>query len=457
MAAATCRPLGGGARCRATRAERAADSPAPVDRGSGSRRGCELPRTGRARAEPHAAAVPRPPTGRVRAHLAADRAHRRAHAAAGHSASAGANLEPVASYDAAARRWEAYFWADGDIRARSRSTTAAARCSVPGPGSRPSGRSPARRGKFGHRLNAPYMWLPLCALFLAAVHRPAAAVPDPALGPAGVLLSFGASHTSSTAARSWPRCPLVSRCSPTSWCACSWRGSAREPQAGRSCRSCRWLRAGRGAGLPRRLPGHAERRRLGRDRRRVRRGDRGGADHARRLALRRPLPGAERRGDTYGPSPIWPTSPSPWAGLVGKWDKLPAAHAAAIAFDLLTIVALLLLGRAVRAGPEGRLLGLAWRSPGRRTLIRPTCCRPTRTTRSSPHCSSGPRGVTHAGRVALVAGAAKPRSQRSVPLFATARARPSRAARRSASPPSPPWSCSWWSCRSSPRSGRPGV
>jgi uncharacterized membrane protein len=46
-------------------------------------------------------------------------------------------------------------------------------------------------------------------------------------------------------------------------------------------------------------------------------------------------------------------------GWSGKCDTLPAAHAAAIAFDVLTIVALLLVGRSVRAGPEGRLLGVA--------------------------------------------------------------------------------------------------
>ena len=43
----------------------------------------------------------------------------------------------------------------------------------------------------------------------------------------------------------------------------------------------------------------------------------------------------------------------------GRWDDLPAAHGAAIAFDLLTIGALLLLGRALRPGREGTALGVA--------------------------------------------------------------------------------------------------
>ena len=47
----------------------------------------------------------------------------------------------------------------------------------------------------------------------------------------------------------------------------------------------------------------------------------------------------------------------PWRG---GWDDLPAAHAAAVVFDLLTAGALWLLGRRLR-GPElGALLAYAW-------------------------------------------------------------------------------------------------
>jgi hypothetical protein len=46
----------------------------------------------------------------------------------------------------------------------------------------------------------------------------------------------------------------------------------------------------------------------------------------------------------------------PWHGA---WDSVPAAHAAALAFDLLLVVGLLLLGRSLRSGPEGRTLGIA--------------------------------------------------------------------------------------------------
>jgi Glycosyltransferase family 87 len=65
-------------------------------------------------------------------------------------------------------------------------------------------------------------------------------------------------------------------------------------------------------------------------------------------------------GDTYGPVNYLAYIPFetllPWSG---RWDSLPAAHATAIAFDLLTIVGLMLLGTTLRRGREGRRLGLA--------------------------------------------------------------------------------------------------
>ncbi len=65
-------------------------------------------------------------------------------------------------------------------------------------------------------------------------------------------------------------------------------------------------------------------------------------------------------GDTYGPVTYLAYLPFeqalPWSG---EWDDLPAAHGAAIAFDLVTVVGLFLLGRRLRPGAEGRALGVA--------------------------------------------------------------------------------------------------
>src|ERR1700733_4412225 len=66
-------------------------------------------------------------------------------------------------------------------------------------------------------------------------------------------------------------------------------------------------------------------------------------------------------GDTYGPinylvyvpfEAIWP----------GSWNYLPAARAATITFDLITIAGLIVIGTRLRAGRDGRRLGLllAW-------------------------------------------------------------------------------------------------
>jgi hypothetical protein len=66
-------------------------------------------------------------------------------------------------------------------------------------------------------------------------------------------------------------------------------------------------------------------------------------------------------GDTYGPVNYLLYVPFeqvfPWSG---RWDDLPAAHGAAIAFDLLALAGLLLLGRALRPGREGTALGVAF-------------------------------------------------------------------------------------------------
>ncbi len=73
------------------------------------------------------------------------------------------------------------------------------------------------------------------------------------------------------------------------------------------------------------------------------------------------FPADNQRGDTYGPvayeayvpfEQIWPWS--------GRWDDLPAAHGAAVAFDLLAIGLLWWLGRRLRGPTLGAALAYAW-------------------------------------------------------------------------------------------------
>jgi hypothetical protein len=85
-----------------------------------------------------------------------------------------------------------------------------------------------------------------------------------------------------------------------------------------------------------------------------------GAD---RIADREPIygnfPSDDQSGDTYGPVAYYAYLPFeqalPWSGT---WDDLPAAHAAAIFFDLGTMAALFLLGRRIRRGRRGTELGV---------------------------------------------------------------------------------------------------
>jgi hypothetical protein len=71
------------------------------------------------------------------------------------------------------------------------------------------------------------------------------------------------------------------------------------------------------------------------------------------------FPADDSFGDTYGPVAYYAYVPSelafPWSG---RWDSLPAAHAAALFFDLATMLGLFLIGRRLRPGRPGRNLGL---------------------------------------------------------------------------------------------------
>ncbi len=66
-------------------------------------------------------------------------------------------------------------------------------------------------------------------------------------------------------------------------------------------------------------------------------------------------------GDTYGPVNYYAYLPAAKIfGWSGVWDDLPAAHAAAILFDLLTLFGLYFLGRRTRGPTTGTILAYSW-------------------------------------------------------------------------------------------------
>lgn len=86
---------------------------------------------------------------------------------------------------------------------------------------------------------------------------------------------------------------------------------------------------------------------------------------AQRIATGGPLyrgyPKEDAHGDTYAPFNYEAYLPFQQVlGWSGTWDSLPAAHAAAIAFDLLSLLLLFLLGRRVRGPSLGVALCWAW-------------------------------------------------------------------------------------------------
>ncbi len=72
-------------------------------------------------------------------------------------------------------------------------------------------------------------------------------------------------------------------------------------------------------------------------------------------------PKDNEHGDTYGPANYEAYVPFEQIfGWSGTWDDLPAAHAAAVVFDLLAVALLFLIGRRVRGPSLGIVLAYAW-------------------------------------------------------------------------------------------------
>ena len=216
-------------------------------------------------------------------------------------------------------------------------------------------------GSFGHKLNAPYVFLPLCAIFLIGLcdWRRLRRVANLDLL---VLLSFGASNFFFNRAEIGVSVPLQYVPLVYLLGRCLWIGFRGRGEGLRPVWPAAWLiiaalfLMGVRVGLNMADSGVID---VGY----------AGVVGADRLAdgnqLYGEFPEDVSQGDTYGPvnylayvpfEQIWPWS--------GSWDDLPAAHGAAIFFDLATFAVLIWLGLRIRPGPEGRrlaaILGFGW-------------------------------------------------------------------------------------------------
>ncbi len=208
-------------------------------------------------------------------------------------------------------------------------------------------------GAFGHKLNAPYVFLPLCAIFLLGLldWRRLRRVANLDLL---VLLGFGVSNFFFNRAEVGVSVPLQYIPLTYLFARALWIGMRGGGEGIRPRWPAAWLLI---AALF--LIGF----RVG-----LNMADSGAIDvgyagvvGADRIAHGEPIydnfPEDVSQGDTYGPvnylayvpfERIWPWS--------GTWNDLPAAHGAAVFFDLATFALLIFLGRRIRPGPAGNKL-----------------------------------------------------------------------------------------------------
>jgi hypothetical protein len=207
-------------------------------------------------------------------------------------------------------------------------------------------------GSFGHHLNAAYVWIPLSALFFFGLfdfRRPRKWVHLDLL----VLLSFSVSHIFFNMANIGVSVPLVYPPLAYLLARMLWIGIRGPGEGIRPTAPLAWLAIATCFLLGFRIALNTA------DSGVIDVGYAGviGADkvvHGEPLYGLGTFPDDNSFGDTYGPLNYYLYVPFelvfPWSG---DWDDLPAAHAAALFFDLATVALLFLLGRRLdRAGPQ---------------------------------------------------------------------------------------------------------
>jgi hypothetical protein len=212
-------------------------------------------------------------------------------------------------------------------------------------------------GQFGHILNAPYVWIPLCLILFFGLfdfRRPLRLAHLDLL----VLLSFSASlfffnrgEIGISVPLAYP--PLIYLLARTIWVGFRKAGPGLRPSLPLAALTFALvfligfriaINVTDSAVIDVGYAGV-----IGADR----------TTHLEPLYGENAFPEDNRPGDTYGPAAYYAYVPFelafPWEGA---WDSLPSARAAVIFFDLAAIVGLLALGRRLRPGDAGRSLGV---------------------------------------------------------------------------------------------------
>jgi hypothetical protein len=212
-------------------------------------------------------------------------------------------------------------------------------------------------GAFGRMINAPYIWLPLCAIFVLGLldwRRPFRLAH---LDLLVVVAGFGLSHYFFNRGNIGVSVPLAYPPLLYLLGRALWLGFRRRAGVGlRPSLPIKLLAVATVLLVAGRIALNVA------DSNVIDVGYSGviGAD---RIADQEPIygnfPDDDQSGDTYGPVAYYAYVPFeqvfPWSG---SWDDLPAAHAASIFFDLATIAGLFLIGRRLRRGRRGTELGI---------------------------------------------------------------------------------------------------
>ena len=345
----------------------------------------------------------------------------------------GTDLVPGPTYDRRRRLWQVEYYRRGDLqlevqvlisdrtgRVEEAWAGILARWALARPGS----------GKFGLKLNAPYVWIPLCLAFLLPFFDPRRPLRLLHLDLL-VLLGFGLSHIFFTRGEITTAVPVAYPVLAYLLARMLWIGFRPRRERDRlvPVLPLTVLVVGVIFLFGFRVALNVT--------------DSGVTDvgYAGVIGADRILDGEDlysgefpkenQRGDTYGPVTYLSYIPFKLVfGWSGEWDKLPAAHGAAIAFDLLTLLGLFLLGRAMRAGSDGVRLGVAlafaWAAYPYTDYILQSNTNDALVSALLVFALLAVHSSPGRGALMAVAGAAKFVSLALVPLFATATSRPER-------------------------------